>query len=113
MAEPAIRKTTTELRDYVIAEGHLDDFVMAWRQGVVPLRQRYGFGIEGAWLIRAERRFVWVVSLDGDEAEFERQNRAYYASPAREAMDPDPARWIESETSAFVEPALPYSTPWP
>lgn len=99
--------TTTELRDYVIADGHVDDFVMAWRRGVVPLRQRHGFRIDSAWLIRAERRFVWIVSLDADPGEFERRNDAYYADPARAALDPDPAQWIEVESKAFVKPALP------
>ena len=61
---------TMELRDYVIADGHLDDFVTAWREGVVPLRQQHGFRIEGAWVIPSERRFVWIVSLDANEAGF-------------------------------------------
>jgi hypothetical protein len=98
--------TTRELRDYVIAEGHLDDFVTAWRAGVVPLRELHGFRVDGAWMIPLERRFVWIVSLDADEAEFSRRNEAYYADPARATLDPDPARWIEAETKTFVEPAL-------
>ena len=36
------------MRDYVIAKGHLDDFVAAWRDGVVPLRMQHGFHIDGA-----------------------------------------------------------------
>ena len=97
--------TTRELRDYVIAAGHLDDFVTAWRAGVVPLREQHGFRIDGAWVIRLERRFVWIVTLHADVEEFERRNKAYYADPARAALDPDPAQWIEAETRAFVEPA--------
>ena len=97
---------TMELRDYVIADGHLDDFVTAWRESVVPLRQQHGFRIEGAWVIPPERRFVWIVSLDANEAEFSRRNEAYYADPARAALDPDPAQWIKAETKAFVESAL-------
>ena len=78
--------TATELRDYVIADGHLDDFVSAWRKGVVPLRRRHGFRIDGAWAIRSERRFIWLVSLDADQAAFSRRNEAYYADPARAAL---------------------------
>jgi len=98
--------TTRELRDYVIGDGHLDEFLSAWRDGVVRLRAQHGFRIEGAWVIRPQRRFVWIVTLDAGVDEFERRNEAYYADPARVALDPDPAQWIEAETKAFVEPAL-------
>jgi hypothetical protein len=97
---------TTELRDYVIAEGHLDDFVNAWRDGVVPLRERLGFRIEGAWTIPSERRFVWVLSHDAPESEWEAVNAAYYSSPERAALDPNPAKWIEEASQTLVEVIL-------
>jgi hypothetical protein len=94
---------TVELRDYLIREGHLDDFIHAWRSGVVPLRGRHGFTIDAAWVARAELRFVWLLSLDADQAEFARRNEAYYLDPRRTALDPDPAQWIERSTEIFVE----------
>jgi len=98
---------TTELRDYLIAEGHLDEFVAAWRDGVVPLRERYGYRIDGAWLLREERRFVWLLSLGVPQSEWDARNEAYYADPARAVVDPDPAQWIEQVESRFVELLLP------
>jgi hypothetical protein len=98
---------TIQLREYVIAEGHLEDFVAAWLAGVVPLRQRLGFRIEGAWTVPAERRFVWLLGHDADEDEFERLNEAYYASSDRAAVDPDPAQWVEESRQTFVHQILP------
>jgi len=94
---------TTQLRDYVIAEGRLDDFVDAWRRGVVPLRLRHGYRIEAAWLIRDERRFLWLLSLDVPPDAWEARDQAYYADPARAALEPDPAQWIERGAKRFVE----------
>lgn len=98
---------TAELRDYLIAAGHLDDFVAAWREGVVPLRERFGFRIEGAWTIRSERRFVWILAHDAPEAEWGALNDAYYASSERAALDPDPAGWVEESRQVFVTPIVP------
>jgi hypothetical protein len=98
---------TAQLREYLIAEGHLDDFVAAWLAGVVPLRQLLGWRIEGAWTVPAERRFVWILARDVDEDEFVRLNAAYYASSERAAVDPDPAQWVEEARSAFLHRVLP------
>jgi len=94
--------TTTELRDYTIAQGALDQFVDEWRQGVLPLRRARGYRVDGAWTVPDESRFVWLLSLDVEPAEWETRNNAYYADPAREALDPDPARLIESEHHVLV-----------
>ena len=37
-----------QIRRYRIAEGKLDEFVDAWKAGVVPLRERFGFRFHGA-----------------------------------------------------------------
>ena len=98
---------TLQLREYVIAEGHLEDFVVAWLDGVVPLRERLGFRIQGAWTVPAERRFVWILAHDADEEEFGTLNDAYYASSERAAVEPDPAQWVEESRQTFVRPILP------
>ena len=59
---------------------------------------------QGVWTIPEERRFVWLLSLDVEPAEWEARNDAYYADPVRESLDPDPARLIESQRRALVRP---------
>lgn len=93
---------TTQLRDYTIKPGQLDRFVDAWSRGVRPLRLKRGFVIEGAWKIPSEERFVWVVSYDGADG-FDAATKAYYDSPERKAMDPDPAGLILTTRTAFID----------
>jgi len=94
---------TTELRDYRIEPGRLDDFLTGWRNGVVPLRRRFGFAIDGAWVVEDESRFIWLLSLD-DAEDWDARDEAYYASSERKALEPDPARLIQHGVTAFIRP---------
>ena len=84
----------TQIRRYRIADGKLDDFVAAWVESVVPLRESFGFRIEGAWKIPESNEFVWLVSYEGEET-FAEADARYYATTARKQVQPDPATWIE------------------
>ena len=97
---------TTQLRIYKIQPGKMDDFVKGWQHGVVPLRQKQGFRVDGAWISAEQNRFVWLLTYDGPE-DWETKDRAYYASPERAALDPDPAKLIEEIDTTFVTPAVP------
>ncbi len=83
----------SQLRMYQVKEGHLEAFVTEWRAGVVPLRRKFGFRVEGAWTIPAKNEFIWIISYNGPEG-FEAQDAAYYASPERKALSPDPGRHL-------------------
>lgn len=95
----------TQLRVYTINRGKMDDFVKAWVAGVYPLRQRFGFRIEGAWVIKERNQFVWLLSYEG--ADWEAKDAAYYASPDRAALDPDPAQHIARGDQWFLTSVLP------
>jgi NIPSNAP protein len=97
---------TTELRDYRIAPGRLDEFVSGWRAGVVPLREAHGYRVEAAWVVREEDRFIWLISLDVPASEWAARNDAYYADPRRAALDPDPARLIVDGRHLLLEPVI-------
>ncbi|TMB62070.1 MAG: NIPSNAP family containing protein [Chloroflexi bacterium] len=92
---------TVELRDYTIQAGQLDRFVELWSRGIRPLHEKKGFHVEAAWRVPAEERFVWVVSYDGPN--WDAAQRAYYDSPERKALDPDPAALIVSRRKSFIE----------
>ncbi len=91
-----------QLRDYRVLPGRMADFVELWRSQVLPLREEMGFTVVGAWTNPETNRFVWVVGHDGD---FEAADAAYYASPERRAMAPDPADLLEHTSAEFVTPA--------
>jgi hypothetical protein len=98
----------TQLRDYRIRDGELGRFVDEWRTGVAPLRRARGFEIPGAWTIPEENRFVWLLAHPGDWDAFAVADAAYYASPERAALDPDPARLIEEQRNVrLTELGLP------
>jgi NIPSNAP len=89
---------TTQVRVYRIRPGALGEFEREWREHVAPLRRRFGFEILGAWASVEDDTFVWIIRHGGD---FTAADSAYYASPERAALDPDPARHI-LEPRAFL-----------
>jgi hypothetical protein len=97
---------TTQLRLYTIQEGRLQEFVDGWTAGVLPLRLKHGFSVDGAWVVDEENRFVWLLSYPGSGEEWLARNDAYYASPERKAMEPDPARLIAVAEEWFVTPVV-------
>jgi hypothetical protein len=99
---------TTQMRDYRIRAGELDRFVDEWRANVAPIRQSTGFRIPAAWTVPEEDRFIWLLAHDGDWDAFVKADEAYYASPARTSLDPDPARLIvEQRTVRLTEVDVP------
>jgi hypothetical protein len=92
---------TTQVRIYRLRPGALAEFEREWRENVVPLRRQFGFQILGAWSNEGEHTFVWVIAHDGD---FTAADRAYYLSPERAALDPDPARHILEPRAFLVRP---------
>ncbi len=94
---------TTQLRDYAIKPGQLERFADVWAKSVRPLRKKKGFVVEGACKVPTEDRFVWIVSYDGADG-WEAANKAYYESPERKAMDPDPTSFILQQRTSFIDP---------
>ncbi len=92
-----------QVRDYRILPGRLDEFVAAWEEVVLPLRRAAGFTVVGAWPIPEEERFLWVVAWDGPGT-FADADAAYYASPDRTTLEPNPARLIAHSSHFMVTP---------
>jgi hypothetical protein len=93
--------TTSQLRIYRITDGELDAFTEEWREHVVPLREAQGFRVDGAWTDPGTSGFLWVISHDDD---FAAADAAYFASEERKALDPDPARLIETTETRMMRP---------
>ena len=91
-----------QVRIYRTRPGEVEAFAAEWRESVVPLRRRFGFTVEHAWASADDDTFVWVVGFAGDD--WEAAERAYYESPERAALDPDPARRIAEARAVFAHP---------
>jgi hypothetical protein len=94
---------TSQLRIYTINRGQMDAFVKVWQESVLPLRRKLGFTIDGAWVMEEENKFVWVLTYDGPDS-WEERNAAYFSSPERKAMQPDPADWVAHIDVRFITP---------
>jgi hypothetical protein len=86
----------------------MDAWVDEWRRLIAPLREKQGFKVVNAWTIEENNQFVWILRFDG--ADWKAADAAYYASPERTAMTPDPARHIEKAEQSFLR-ALPEPAP--
>jgi hypothetical protein len=93
-----------QLRIYTINRGELRNFADEWREKIRPLRLDLGFQIGGAWLVEETNQFVWLLSYDGPDS-WAARDAAYYSSPQRQAMEPNPARLIARVEEYFVEDA--------
>jgi len=78
------------LRIYTIKPGEMAEWVDEWREHVLPLRRRLGFAVLGAWVGDDTDTFTWLLGYDSPDG----LAAAYYDSPERAALDPDPARHI-------------------
>jgi NIPSNAP len=92
-----------QLRRYTIAAGAMPQWVAEWSARIRPLRERHGFRVLGAWVVEGSDEFVWLLGYDGPGS-WQDADAAYYASPERTMLDPDPARHIAGTRLDFVEP---------
>ncbi|HUH15268.1 MAG TPA: NIPSNAP family protein [Gaiellaceae bacterium] len=81
------------LRIYEIRPGAMEAWLEEWRAHVLPLRRRLGFELLGAWVSDEESTFTWLLGYDGPDG-LAAANAAYYASPERTSLAPNPARHI-------------------
>jgi hypothetical protein len=96
----------TQLRVFTINRGQMDRFLDAWQRGVLPLRLKHGFRIDGAWVIPERNEFLWMLSYDGPEP-FSAKDSAYYASAERGTLNPDPVQFIARAERWFVTQVVP------
>jgi len=92
-----------QLRIYTMKPGRLDDWVDLFRRGTSPLRAEHGFELE-AWTSPATNQFVWLVSREGSDEEFEAADRAYYDLPEHRPIHEEALLYLEKGESWLLEP---------
>jgi hypothetical protein len=91
---------TWQLRLYGVREGEWDAWVREWREHILPLRLGQGFEVLGPWRTE-DGRFAWVIGHE----DFATADQAYYDSPERAALRPDPARHLTGTETTLPEEA--------
>ena len=92
-----------QLRIYTIKPGEMGPWLDEWKRLIAPLRRRHGFEIVGAWTVNEADRFVWILRYAGPKT-WQEADAAYYASPERAAIQPDPARHIAKTEHWLMTP---------
>ena len=92
-----------QLRKITIQAGKLDEFVDAWRSGIVPLRLSHGYQIQAAWTIPERNEFCWILVYSGPE-DWEAKEEAFYQALEKAHLDPDPVRYIVRVERWFIQP---------
>jgi hypothetical protein len=95
---------TWQVREYAVKTGEMDEWVDEWRTRIVPLRERFGFRVLGAWTVDGTDQFVWIITYDGPKS-WDRANSDYYESAERKALDPDPARHLAQTQTRLMTSA--------
>ena len=91
------------LRIYEVRPGEMSAWIDEWSRLVRPLREGFRFRVLGAWASEESDTFVWLLGYDGP-GDYDTADAAYYASPERAALDPDPARHLAATRQLEVTP---------
>ena len=74
---------TIQLRRYQITPGRLDEFRDWVSQQVLPIRAKFGFGLEFMYFDTENSEFIWAASVEGDQNDFLEKQSNYDHSPER------------------------------
>jgi hypothetical protein len=96
---------TWQLREYTVKPGEMAAWIDEWRTRIVPLRERFGFRVLGAWTVDGTDQFVWIITYQGAKS-WQDADADYYGSPERKAIAPDPARHLAHTQARLMTGAL-------
>lgn len=92
-----------QIREYTVKPGEMHEWISEWRSKIVPLREQAGFEVVGAWTVDGTDQFIWIIKHEGPKS-WKEAEADYYASPARKALDPDPARHLAQTGGRLMTP---------
>lgn len=94
---------TYQLRRYELEPELAEAFVDWVVAEIIPLREKLGYRVEWRYFDRANSQFIWLVSLEATESEFEALDSAWHAGSERAvAVVSMPKALIKANVS-FVE----------
>jgi len=100
---PPTGHRTTQLRRYVLVPGTEQDFLVWWRERIVPGRVAAGFSVDYASFEAESRRFVWATSAAGSADDFLTLERKWLEGQTRAAAFAGEPQRVESMDNSLVE----------
>jgi len=94
---------STQVRTYTLKVGKLDAWVRLYENGIRALREREGFETIGTWVARDREQFIWILSHQGDQVDFESADAAYYELPEHNALHLEALEYLAHADSIFVD----------
>ena len=71
----------SQIRIYTINKGEMDNFLKHFKEDIIPLHEKIGVPITGAWVNRPQNEFIWVRTYK-DKAELEAKTKEFQAAVA-------------------------------
>ena len=71
----------SQIRIYTINKGEMDNFLMHFKDDIIPLHQKIGVPIVGTWVNRPQNEFIWVRNYQ-DKADIEAKTKEFQAAVA-------------------------------
>ena len=96
---------TFQLRRYELNPELAEEFAAWVVSQIIPLREQLGYTVHWQYLDRSNSQFLWLVSLEATEAEFEAKDAAWMASPER-------AQGVVSMPPALIKANVSFVTPF-
>ena len=96
---------TFQLRRYELDPNLAEEFAAWVVTQIIPLREKYGYSVHWQYLDRTNSQFIWLVSLEATEAEFEAKDAAWMASAER-------AEGVVSMPPALIKANVSFVTPF-
>ena len=69
----------SQIRIYTINKGEMDNFLRHFKEDIIPLHEKIGVPITGAWVNRPQNEFIWVRTYK-DKAEIEAKSKEFIAT---------------------------------
>jgi hypothetical protein len=94
---------TFQLRRYELEPALAEEFAAWVVSDIIPIREAMGYTVHWRYLDRTNSEFVWLVSLEATEAEFEAEDAIWMESPERAVAIRSMPKALIKVHASFVE----------
>lgn len=75
----------SQLRQYTVNRGMMDQWVKHFTENLVPMQEKLGIKIDGMWVNEDKDQFIWIRSFQ-DAEDVKNKEAAFYASSEWQAV---------------------------